>query len=60
MIADQSKLVRRLSQVLSAAAADAIQARFSIGFRPRLSAPIPLVVIPDERQSMPIPQVNDW
>ena len=59
--ADRDQLVRRLPRMLAAPAADmdpelARRAAPS----PRLSAPITLVVMPEECQSMPMTAPNDW
>ena len=59
-VADRDELVRRLARMRAAAAAD-MEAEFA-GQRiePRFKAPMTLVVMPDECQSMPITAPNDW
>ena len=60
-LADRDQLVRRLARMLAAPAADmdAELARAAAS-SPRFSAPITLVVMPEECQSMPITAPNDW
>ena len=58
-VAERSQLVRRAARVLAPPAAD-MDAEFPCnGASPRLSAPITLVVMPDECQSMPITAPKD-
>ena len=59
-ISDGDELVRRLPRMLPAPAADVDAELVASGASPRLSAPITLVVMPEECQSMPITAPNDW
>ena len=58
--AERRQLLRRAARMLAAAAADVDAKLACKGARPRLSAPITLVVMPDECQSIPITAPNDW
>ena len=60
-LAERGQLVGRAARVPAAPAAD-VQPQLVFNRRrgPRLSAPITLVVIPDECQSIPITAPNDW
>ena len=58
-LADRCKFVRRLPRMPAAAAADMDPEFAGERLRPRFNAPITLVVMPDECQSMPITAPND-
>ena len=58
--ADFDEFLRRLPRISPAAAADVNPEFAASGFRPRFNAPITLVVMPEECQSIPITAPNDW
>jgi hypothetical protein len=59
-IPDRRKLHRSGAAVLTPPATDVMPSSPDKGARPRFSAPMTLVVMPDECQSMPITAPNDW
>src|SRR4029453_16695889 len=54
LVGDGEELVRRPARMLASAAANNIPSSCALGFRPRFSAPMTEVVMPEECQSMPI------
>ena len=58
-LANRDQLLRGLPRMLAAAAATWMPSSFASGASPRFSAPMTLVVMPDECQSMPITAPND-
>ena len=59
-LADRDQFDGRLARMLAAAAADMNAELAASGSSPRFSAPITLVVMPEECQSMPMTAPNDW
>ena len=59
-LADRHQFLRRLARMLAAAAADMEAELAGSGASPRFSAPMTLVVMPEECQSIPITAPNDW